>query len=118
ICLGVDIGDIGGGVDALDKSRAESFDGGADARHFGEIDTGAHDHLSPAPVMVSRPCLTPLVLMRMSATLRTSPALPRTTSTSRQLSWSRCTCKVERMERWKSCWMSVSLSLNIRTWWL
>ena len=54
---------------------------------------------SPAPVVVtvSRPCFTPLVLISPSAIFRTCPALPFTTSTSRQLSWSRCTCIVERM---------------------
>jgi hypothetical protein len=50
-------------------------------------------------LMVRRPCFTPFVLMRTSATLRTSPDLPFTTRTSRQLLWSRWTCRVERIER-------------------
>ena len=51
-------------------------------------DAGADNHLSSCPVviMVSRPCFTPFVLISRSATFLTTADLPRTTSTSRQLS--------------------------------
>ena len=44
--------------------------------------------ITPAPVVVSvsRPCFTPLVLIRASAIFCTMPAFPFTISTSRQLS--------------------------------
>src|SRR5215813_5112881 len=82
------IGDFAGSEDAIDKSRAKTFDGFADPIDFGQVHAGTDDHFNSAPVvvMVSRPCLTPFVLIRTSATLRTSPDRPRTTSTSRQLS--------------------------------
>lgn len=59
-------------------------------------------HVSPFPlvVIVSLPCLTPLVLISLSAISRIFWPGPRTTSTSRQLSWSRCTCIVERISLW------------------
>src|SRR5690606_38198358 len=81
----LDVGALAGGIDAVEKFFAEAFGGGADARDLGEVDAGSDDHRS-APVMVRRPCFTPLVLMRLSAMRRTSAARPFTTSTSRQLS--------------------------------
>ena len=43
----------------------------------------------PVLVMVSLPCLTPLAAINSSASFLMAAALPRTASTSRQLSWSR-----------------------------
>src|SRR5579863_2246545 len=65
----LDIGDLGRGVDAVDETAAIARDGGADAVDFGEVHAGSQNHFSSAPdvVMVRRPCLTPLVLMRASA---------------------------------------------------
>ena len=52
------------------KRAAVALDGGADAGHFGQVDAGPDDHSSaPGVVMVRRPCLTPLVLIRASAML-------------------------------------------------
>ena len=98
--LALHVRDLRGREDAAGETRPEALDGGADARHLGQIHAGAHDHFRSAPevVMVSRPCLTPLALISVSAILRTSPDLPRTTMTSRQWSWSRWTCSVERIE--------------------
>ncbi len=45
----------------------------------------------PAVVTVSFPCFTPLAAMSSSAICLIRPAWPRTTNTSRQLWWSRCT---------------------------
>lgn len=45
----------------------------------------------PVVVTISLPCLTPLAVINSSAIFLTRLALPRTTSTSRQLSWSRWT---------------------------
>ena len=55
--------------------------------YFGQVDACADNH-NPAPVdvIVKRPCFTPLVLIKVSAIALTVPALPFTTSTSRQLS--------------------------------
>src|SRR5215471_110068 len=82
------VGDLSGRVDALDEAGAIARDVGADAVHLGQVDAGPKDHFNSAPevVMVRRPCLTPLVLIRASAIFCTAPAFPRTTSTSRQLS--------------------------------
>src|SRR5713101_3608559 len=98
------IGDLAGGVNALGKALTVTVDGLADASDLSKVHARAQDHFSSAPevVIVRRPCLTPLVLISASAIFLTAPALPRTTSTSRQLSWSRCTCIVERIERWWS----------------
>ena len=51
-------------------------------------DTEPHGQLRPFPVvvMVSLPCLTPLVLTKASDTFLMSDPLPFTTSTSKQLS--------------------------------
>src|SRR6185369_6880467 len=68
------VSDLPGGIDAIHEARSVALDGGADAWYLRQIHTGAHDHFNsdPVVVMVSRPCFTPLVLMRASATLRTS----------------------------------------------
>jgi len=67
--------------------------------------------------MVSRPCLTPLVLMSASRFfVRSRPSAYHQHSSSYRDQIG--TCKVERMDLWKSCWRSVSFSLSIRTWWL
>src|SRR5262249_39892902 len=86
--LPLGVGDLRVRIDALDKSLAVACDSFPNPTDFSQIDASAQDHYNPAPevVIVSLPCLTPLVLIKASAILRTAPALPRTTSTSRQLS--------------------------------
>ena len=64
----------------------------------------------PVEVTVSLPCLTPLAAISSSAILFTRADWPRTTRTSRQLWWSRCTCTAEMIISWQSCWRSVRLS--------
>src|SRR5258708_1858291 len=81
------VSDLPWGVNALDEPRSEASDGGLHSRDFGQIDTGSDDHRSaPELVIVSRPCLTPLVLMSASAIFFTAVDEPFTTRTSRQLS--------------------------------
>src|SRR5262245_39253516 len=86
--LTLHISDLPWGVNPLYELLAEASDGLANAIDLRQIHSGTNDHLNSVPevVMVSRPCLTPLVLIKASATLRTSADLPRTTRTSRQLS--------------------------------
>ena len=72
----------------------------SDARHLRQIHARSRRSFQFRPRSRNRqpPVLHALcVLISASATLRTSAAFPRTTSTSRQWSWSRCTCRVERM---------------------
>src|SRR6185436_16681420 len=97
--LALHVRDFRRSVDAFDEPLPVSLDRRADPRHLRQVHPGPDDHFSSNPevVIVSRPCLTPLVLIRVSATFRTSAERPRTTSTSRQWSWSRCTCRVERI---------------------
>src|SRR4029077_3571275 len=94
----LDVGDFSNGVNAIGKASTVAFDGLANAVDLRQIDSQADDHNSaPVDVMVNRPCLTPLVLIKASAIFLTALTRPLTTRTSRQLSWSKCTCKVERM---------------------
>jgi zinc and cadmium transporter len=51
----------------------------------------------PVVVTVSLPCFTPRAAMSSSAIFLMTPALPRRSSTSRQLWWSRCTWTLERI---------------------
>ena len=67
---------------ALDRTRDDASTAGA-ALRFEALRAGADGYL----------------LMSTPATFRTSADLPRTTSTSRQWSWSRWTCSVERIAR-------------------
>ena len=98
IRFALDVGDFRGGEDPLQESSAVTLNRRADPRHFTKIHAGADNH-SPSPLLVRvrRPCLTPFVLISASAIFLTADAFPRRTSTSRQLSWSRWTCNVERM---------------------
>ena len=86
--LALHIGDLPGRVDTVDEFLSEALDRCLYARDFRQIHAGPDNHLSSCPVvvMVSRPCFTPFVLISTSATFRTTADLPRTTSTSRQLS--------------------------------
>ena len=59
-----------------------------------------YSRFRPDEDRVSRPCFTPFVLMRAFAIWFTAAALPLMSRTSRQFSWSRCTCSVERIESW------------------
>src|SRR5260370_36059028 len=92
------IGDLGWSKKTIGEPLPVPFDCRANAVDFRYIDPRT-DNVTPTPVVVivRRPCLTPLVEIRASAILRTSPALPFTTRTSRQLLWSRWTCSVERI---------------------
>ena len=47
----------------------------------------------------------------------TRSAAPRTTSTSRQLWWLRCTCITDTINPSASCWMPVSFACRLRAWW-
>src|SRR5713226_8241054 len=97
VCFPLHIGDLGGSINSIQEAVPITFDRCTDAVHLRQVDAGSHNHSSaPVVVMVSRPCFTPLVLSKASAIFFTTLALPLTTSTSRQLSWSRCTCMVER----------------------
>jgi len=58
---------------------------------------GLPQNSGPVPERTSRPCLTPRVAMSRSASARTSADSPLTTMTSRQLSWSRWRCSVDRI---------------------
>src|SRR5216684_340469 len=85
--LSLHISNLFFGVDALDESLAVPLNCLANAAHFRQIDADSNDHNSaPVEVMVSRPCFTPLVLIKVSAIFFTTLALPFTTNTSRQLS--------------------------------
>src|ERR1019366_3385031 len=101
IGLPLDVGDLCRRINPFDKTRPETRDRFANPRNLAQVDARTDDHFNSAPevVVVRRPCFTPLVLISASATFRTSADLPRTTSTSRQWSWSRCTCSVERIAR-------------------
>jgi hypothetical protein len=83
----LDVCNFGGRIDALDEAPAVTFDRRANAVYLGEIHARSDYHNSaPVEVMVRRPCLTPLVLIKASAIFLTAAAFPFTTSTSRQLS--------------------------------
>ena len=98
IGFALDVSDLGCGEYTVDKALPVAFDGFPDAIHLREIDTGSNNQsAAPVEVIVSFPCLIPLVLIKASAMAFTSLDRPFITSTSRQLSWSRCTCKVDRM---------------------
>ena len=88
IRLALHIRDLPRRVDTLDELLPEALDRCLYARDLRQIHSRADNHLSSCPVvvMVSRPCFTPFVLISTSATFRTTADLPRTTSTSRQLS--------------------------------
>jgi CDP-diacylglycerol--glycerol-3-phosphate 3-phosphatidyltransferase len=87
--LGFDISDFARRENAIEESRAVALNRRANARHFAQVHSGAEDHSPPAVVTVNFPCLTPLVAISELAMWRTVDAFPRTTSTSRQWSWSR-----------------------------
>jgi len=75
------------GCVSLDESPPVALDRHANPVHLSKIYARSDDHSSaPVEVMVSRPCFTPLVLIRASAIFLTAPAFPLTTRTSRQLS--------------------------------
>src|ERR1035438_6624072 len=82
------VSDLRRRVDALDEAPAIALDQVAHARYLCQIHSRADDHLISAPevVRVSRPCLTPFVLINASASERTPPARPRITITSRHRS--------------------------------
>lgn len=83
----LDVGNLRGGINTAGKPTAVAFYGRANAVDFRQVDSDADDHNSaPVDVMVSRPCLTPLVLIKASAIFLTTLTRPLTTSTSRQLS--------------------------------
>ena len=85
--LALYVGYFGGRVNALDETLSVPLDGPANAVYLGQIDARSNDHSSaPVEVMVRRPCLTPLVLIKASAIFFTAAAFPFTTRTSRQLS--------------------------------
>src|SRR5579872_1399338 len=85
--LAFDIRDLVRGEDPVDETRAMAANRFTNPGNFGEIGTDSNDHNSaPVDVIVSLPCFTPLVLINASAIFFTADALPRTTSTSRQLS--------------------------------
>src|SRR5581483_9367218 len=50
--LALDIGDLSGCEDALDKTRPEPFDGRLDPRHFGYVHTGADNHLEDITLVI------------------------------------------------------------------
>src|ERR1700730_4947083 len=90
------IGDLSGSINSIQEAVPITLDRCTDAVHFRQVDAGSDNHNSaPVVVMVSRPCFTPFVLSKASAIFFTMLALPLTTSTSRQLSWSRWTCMVD-----------------------
>ena len=69
------------------EASSVPLDGLPYSRNFAQIHTRAKDHNSaPLVVMVSRPCLTPLVEISASAIFCTTAALPFRINTSRQLS--------------------------------
>jgi hypothetical protein len=87
IRLALNVSNFGGCVNAIDKALPVAFDGVTNPMDFRQIDAETDDHNSaPVDVMVKRPCLTPLVLIKASAIFFTVLARPLTTSTSRQLS--------------------------------
>src|SRR3954454_19061003 len=88
IRLALHVSDLARGEDPVDELPSKALDGRSNARHLGKVHARPDDHFSSVPevVIVRRPCFTPLVLMSVSATCRTSADLPRTTTTSRQ--WS------------------------------
>ena len=78
---------VGNGRRWRKKGRTQGDQNGDERSH-------ARIQLSPLPVVVivSLPCFTPLTLTSASATCLICEPLPLTTRTSRQWSWSKCTC--------------------------
>src|SRR5205085_1107763 len=87
VSLALDIRNLARSINSLRKPLPIALNRLPNTTHLRQIDSSPENQSSaPDVVMVRRPCFTPLVLINASANFRTAPALPRTTSTSRQLS--------------------------------